>query len=106
MVSVKKDKMNHKQANCIIKVDKSIVHIIQFILDNFKYYLSPLASCGGNNNTDTSYLMLYVRDLRELDKFLAHVQSHLDDVKVEYEKDRIFRISWPSRLNKDFIIEP
>lgn len=98
--------MNHEQLDCTIKVDKSIAHIIQFILDNFKYCLAPLASCGGNDDTDSSYLTLYVRDLRELDKFLASVQAHLDDVNITYEQDRIFRISWPSRLNKDFIITP
>jgi hypothetical protein len=105
LVSVKENKMNHEQTSCIINVDKSIAHIIQFILNNFQYHLAPLASCGGNDENDTSYLTLYVRDLREFDRFLASVQAHLDDVNITYEQDRIFRISWPSRLNEDFIIK-
>ena len=104
MVSIKNNKMNHKTTKCTIEVDITIAPIVQFILDNFKYQLMPLASCGGNDENDTSYLTLYIRDLKELDKFLASIQSHLDDVIITYEQDRLFRISWPSRINEDFII--
>lgn len=96
--------MKHEKTNCTISVDKSISHIVQFILDTFQYELITLASCGGNDDDDTSYLMIYVRSLEALDKFLAMVQSHLDNVNISYEKDRIFRIDWPSRINKDFIV--
>ena len=104
MVSIKNNKMNHKTTKCTIEVDITIAPIVQFILDNFKYQLMPLASCGGNDENDTSYLMLYVRDLRQFDKFLASIQSHLDDVTITYDQDRLFNITWPSRINEDFII--